>query len=128
MSDTDMIELARRFVGAIERGDVDAVAACYHPDAKVWHNNDGIEQSVTDNLRVLGWMAKVLPQRHYRVIRLEALPDGFVQQHVLEAELPNGGTWALDACVIVRVEDGLIVRLDEYLDSAQVAKLSEALS
>lgn len=128
MSDTDMIELARRFVGAIERGDVDAVRDCYHPDAKVWHNNDGLEQTVAENLRVLGWMAKVLPERRYRVTRLEALPDGFLQQHVLEASLPNGGTWSLDACVIVRVQDGLIVRLDEYLDSAQVARLTAALS
>ena len=128
MSDQDMIELARRFVGAIERGDVDAVRDCYHPDAKVWHNNDGIEQSVDDNLRVLGWMARVLPERRYRVTRLAALPDGFVQQHVLEASLPGGGTWALDACVIVRVADGLIVRLDEYLDSGQVAQLTAALS
>jgi uncharacterized protein len=128
MSDTDMIELARRFVGAIERGDVETVRACYAPDAKVWHNNDGIEQTVDENLRVLTWMVRTLPERRYRVIRLEALSDGFVQQHVLEASLPGGGTWSLDACVIVRVRDGLIVRLDEYLDSGQVARLSAALS
>ena len=120
--------LASFFVGAIERGDVDAVRACYHPDARIWHNNDGLEQTVDENLRVLGWMARTLLTRTYDVVRLEALPDGFVQQHVLRADLPNGGTWTLDACVIVRVEDGLIVRLDEYLDSAQVAKLAEALA
>ena len=63
MSDTDMIELARRFVGAIERGDVDDGARVLSPRRpKVWHNNDGIEQTVDDNLRVLGWMAKVLPE------------------------------------------------------------------
>ena len=123
-----MIEFAGRFLGAIERGDVDAVRALYHPDAKVWHNNDGIEQSVDDNLKVLGWMARTLATRHYRVIRREALSDGFVQQHVLETTLPNGRTWDLDACVIVRVVDGLVVRLDEYLDSAKVAELTAALS
>jgi ketosteroid isomerase-like protein len=128
MSDQDMIEFAGRFLGAIERGDVDTVRALYHPDAKVWHNNDGIEQSVDDNLKVLGWMARTLATRHYRVIRLEALPDGFFQQHVLETTLPNGRTWDLDACVIVRVVDGLVVRLDEYLDSAKVAELTAALS
>ncbi len=128
MSDQDMIEFAGRFLGAIERGDVDAVRALYHPDAKVWHNNDGIEQSVDDNLKVLGWMARTLATRHYRVIRREALSDGFVQQHVLETTLPNGRTWDLDACVIVRVVDGLVVRLDEYLDSAKVAELTAALS
>ena len=128
MSDQDMIGFAGRFLGAIERGDVDAVRALYHPDAKVWHNNDGIEQSVDDNLKVLGWMARTLATRHYRVIRREALSDGFVQQHVLETTLPNGRTWDLDACVIVRVVDGLVVRLDEYLDSAKVAELTAALS
>jgi ketosteroid isomerase-like protein len=128
MSDQDMIEFAERFLGSIERGDIDAVRAMYHPDAKVWHNNDGIEQSVTDNLRVLGWMARTLATRHYRVIRREALPDGFFQQHVLETTLPNGTSWNLDACVVVRVVDGLVVRLDEYLDSAKVAELTAALA
>lgn len=128
MSDQDMIEFAGRFLGAIERGDIETVRASYHPDAKVWHNNDGIEQSVDDNLKVLGWMARTLATRHYRVIRREALPDGFFQQHVLETTLPNGRTWNLDACVVVRVVDGLVVRLDEYLDSAKIAELTAALS
>lgn len=124
----DVLALADRFVTAIERGDVDAVRACYHPEAVVWHNNDGVEQSVDQNLAVLRWMSRALPTRTYRVLRREALPDGFLQQHVLEAELPGGGTWSLDACVVVRVQDGQIVRLDEYLDSAQVAALTEGLS
>jgi ketosteroid isomerase-like protein len=124
----DMLTLADRFVRAIEDGDVEAVRACYHPDARIWHNNDRVEQTVDQNMAVLAWMARTLTTRRYRVTRREALSDGFVQQHVLEADLPGGGTWTLDACVIVRVEDGLIVRLDEYLDSAQVAGLTTALA
>ncbi len=123
-----MLELARRFVGAIERGDTEAVRACYHPDARIWHNDDGVEQTVDENLRVLSWMVRTLPSRHYDVSRLDALPDGFVQQHVLRTTLPGGGTWELPACVVVRVQDGLIVRLDEYLDSARVAELTAALA
>ena len=125
---TRIADVADRLFGAIERGDVDAVRTMYHPEAKVWHNNDGIEQTVDENMRVLGWMARTLATRHYRVIRREALPDGFFQQHVLETTLPNGTAWNLDACVVVRVVDGLVVRLDEYLDSAKVAELSAALS
>ena len=102
--------------------------ACYAPDAKIWHNNDGLEQTVDQNLRVLKWMIRTLPERNYRVLRLEALSDGFLQQHVLEATLPDGRTWTLDACVICRVADGLITRLDEYLDSAQTNALTEATS
>ena len=128
MTAQDHLALATRFVGAIQSGDVEAVRACYAPDAKIWHNNDGIEQTVDQNLRVLKWMIRTLPERNYRVLRLEALSDGFLQQHVLEAKLPDGRTWTLDACVICRVANGVITRLDEYLDSAQTNALTEATS
>jgi len=124
MTDQQMLDVAERFVGAIERGDVAAVRECYAPDARIWHNNDGLEQTVDQNVRVLEWLVRKLPTRHYRIVRREALKDGFLQQHVLEATLPDGTAWAMPACVIVKVADGRIVRLDEYLDSAQAAALS----
>lgn len=123
MTPQDYLDFAERFVGAIQRGDVDAVRACYAPDAKLWHNTDNIEQTVDQNLKVLAWFVKTLPDRNYRVLRVEALPDGFLQQHVLEATLPNGEKWAMDACVVIKIENGLITRLDEYLDSAKSAQL-----
>ena len=75
------------------------------------------------NLRVLGWIHRVLPQRRYCIVRREAFPGGYVQQHVLEAKLPDGTEWRLPACLIVTVKDGRIARLDEYLDSAGAAVL-----
>jgi len=117
MTPQGYLDFAERFVAAIQAGDIDAVRACYAPDAKLWHNND-------QNLRVLAWFARTLPDRKYRVLRREALPDGFLQQHVLEATLPDGTAWSMDACVVVRMRDGLITRLDEYIDSAQAAALT----
>jgi ketosteroid isomerase-like protein len=38
---------------------------------------------------------------------------------VLEATLPDGTAWKMSACVVIRMENGLITRLDEYLDSAE---------
>ena len=119
MTSQDYIAFARKFVGAIQSGDTDTVRACYHPDAKLWHNNDGIEQTVDQNMKVLDWFIRALPDRNYRVTRLEALPDGFMQQHVLEATLPDGTPWKMSACVVIKMENGLITRLDEYLDSAE---------
>jgi ketosteroid isomerase-like protein len=124
MTPQDYIAFAKSFIGAIQAGDPDTVRACYHPDARIWHNNDGIEQTVDENMRVLRWFMRTLPDRHYRVLRVEALSDGFLQQHVLEATLPDGTAWAMDACVVVRMKDGLIVRLDEYIDSAKAAELT----
>lgn len=123
MTPQDYLDFAERFVGAIQRGDVDAVRACYAPDAKLWHNNDGVEQTVDQNMKVLDWFIRTLPDRNYRVIRREALSDGFLQQHVLEATLPDGTKWKMDACCVIRMKDGLIVRLDEYIDSAQSGAL-----
>ena len=123
MSPQDYLDFAGRFVAAIQDGDIEAVRALYAPDARIWHNNDGLEQTVDQNLKVLGWFARTLPDRRYRVTRREALPDGFLQQHVLEAILADGTPWTLDACVVVRMENGLITRLDEYLDSVQAAAL-----
>jgi ketosteroid isomerase-like protein len=124
MTEPEILALAERFMGAIESGDADTVRACYAPDARIWHNNDNVEQSVDENLRVLRWFMRKLPTRHYRILRREALSDGFLQQHILEASLPDGTAWAMPACVVIRMKDGLIVRLDEYLDSAQTAALA----
>lgn len=123
MTSQDYIAFAERFVNAIQTGDTATVRACYAPDAKLWHNTDNIEQTPDQNMKVLEWFIRTLPDRNYRVIRREALPDGFLQQHVLEATLPDGTKWAMDACVVVKIENGVITRLDEYMDSARSAEL-----
>lgn len=125
MTAQDYLDLAERFVGAIQSGDTETVRACYAPDAKLWHNTDGIEQTVDQNMKVLGWFMRKLPDRKYRVLRREALSDGFLQQHVLEATLPDGTLFKMSACVVTRVENGVITRLDEYLDSAEAAVLNQ---
>jgi ketosteroid isomerase-like protein len=124
MTESEILALAERFMAAVETGDMEAARTCYAPDARIWHNNDGVEQTVEQNLKVLGWVARKLPGRRYVVSRREVLSDGFMQQHVLEANLPDGTAWSMPACVIVRAKDGRITRLDEYLDSAHSAALT----
>ena len=126
MTPQGYLDFAARYMGAIQSGDTDVVRACYAPDAKLWHNTDGIEQTVEENMKLLGWMIRYIPVRNYRIVRREALADGFVQQHVLEATLPGGEPWTMDACAVVRIKDGVIVRLDEYIDSAQFKALMDS--
>ena len=122
MTSQDFLAFAQRFTDALV-SDAAAVRGFYAADAKIWHNTDGIEQTVDQNMAVVEWLFRTLPDRRIRILRRDALPDGFLQQLVMEATLPDGTPWALDACVIVRIKDGLITRLDEYLDSAQAAAL-----
>jgi len=67
-------------------------------------------------------VAKNLTNRHYRVQRRVAIPGGFMQQHVLEAETA-GGPFSMPACIVCEVQNGRIKRLEEYLDSAQANHL-----
>jgi ketosteroid isomerase-like protein len=123
----DVLDIAERFFTAIERGDLDAVKAIYAPDARIWHSHDLKEQSVEENLRVLAWMSRNLPNRRYRVHRRVPIPGGFLQQHTLEA-LTQGGPFTMPACIVVEVKDGRIARLQEYLDSGRVAELGRLTS
>ena len=119
------LQVADRLFKAIERGDVDAVRSIYSPDCKVWHNNDGLNQSADENLRVLKWVVDNVDERSYTEIRRQPTPTGFVQQHVMRGRLKSSGKqFALPACIVCIVDDGRITRLDEYLDSAHVAALS----
>lgn len=117
------LDVAQHFFTAIETGDVEAVSRLYAPDVVVWHNTDGVEQTAGQNLATLTWMVRHLSDRRYEVIRRVATEDGFVQQHVLRAQAP-GGELALPACIVARVQEGRISRIDEYLDSAHLAVLT----
>ena len=119
-------ELADRFMRAIESGDAEAIAACYAPDARIWHNNDGREQGPAENLLVLRWVEERLKNRKYEIVSRHAFPDGYVQQHVLSGTLRDGTPFRMPACLVVTVENGRITRLAEYLDSAHVQPLLNA--
>ncbi len=117
MTDAETLALARRFIDAIEAGDSDAALACYAPDAVIWHNTDEAEQDVAANGRTLRGLIRVTTRRRYADRRVQAFPGGFVHRHVLEAEREDRPALRLPACIVCRVEDGRITRLDEYFDS-----------
>ena len=122
--DTAMLAIAARLFAAVTAGDVEAVRAIYAPEAVIWHNNDGIEQGVEQNLAVLGWIAGNVKDFRYEGARCQPTPSGFVEQHIARGTAPDGTEFAFPACVVCTVAGGRITRLDEYLDSAQVAALA----
>ncbi len=117
------LEVAEKLFAAIMAGDIEAVEALYAPDMAVWHNTDGIAQRRDENLRTLRWVVRNLQGLRYEEIRRQATTSGFVQQHVLRATMADGAPVEIPACIVATVEDGLITRIDEYLDSAQTAVL-----
>ncbi|MBW8487141.1 nuclear transport factor 2 family protein [Actinomadura parmotrematis] len=116
-------ELADRFLAAITGGDVETLRSLYAPDALIWHNGPeagGAEQSVEDNLRTLRWLSRHLDDFRYEDVRRDALPDGFVQRHVLRGTLRDEARTRIEmaACLFVTVDGaGRIARIEEYADT-----------
>jgi ketosteroid isomerase-like protein len=127
MTDAEMRAFAKRFFDCIESGDVDGLVACYAPDAEIWHNTDGQVQGPLDNRATLTGLVRGFQDRVYDQRRLDVFPGGFVQQHILSAtRVRDGAKVALAACIVCKVADGKITRLDEYFDSAAVAAFTGA--
>ena len=117
------MSVADDLFAAIEKGDVDAVRSIYAPDAVIWHNFDNVEQTPDENLRTLTWMTANVGDLRYEDVRRQVTDEGYVQQHTFCGKARNGEVVRAPCCLIVRVKDGRITRLEEYLDPAQFAPL-----
>ena len=128
MDEEDAIRaLATRFFDAVEAGDIATVRACYADDAVIWHNSDRLEQTADDNAEVLRGFVARIPTRRYAKRRLRAFDGGFVQQHELQGTRLDGVQVTLSCCIVCEVRGGRIARLDEYFDSAEVARFRKVV-
>jgi ketosteroid isomerase-like protein len=118
MTDAEKLDFARRFFAAVERGDLDTVRSLYAPDATIWTAQDPAERSPEENLAVLTWVKENIRNFRYEEIRCQPTPTGFVEQHVTCGTAPGGGEFRFPACLVVRLENGKVTRLDEYFDTA----------
>lgn len=118
---TAIDDIADGVVAAIAAGDSEALAELYADDVVVWHNTDGIEMTKEQNLASLDALAAITTERSFSNIRRYEIAGGFVQQHVMHLDW-GSGSGDLPACLVVKVEDGKIIRADEYFDGATIAK------
>ncbi len=116
------LDLVDRLIRGIESGDLAAVRSVYAPDVVVWAGFDDRARDVDASLGVLEWLLGVTTERRYEIVRRIEIDGGVLQQHVLHATTRSGSTFSVPACLVIRVGDGLITRVDEYLDPAPVTK------
>lgn len=109
--------LADRFFAAVAGGDAAALETLFAPGSVVWHNTSRKAQSREENLALLAGLHRKLRGWRYEQVRRHCFQGGFVQQHVLCARNAAGQEVEVPACVVVRVEDGAIARIDEYMDA-----------
>jgi ketosteroid isomerase-like protein len=113
----DPLQVAERYSAAIDAADDDALRDCYTPDARIWHNTDGKEQTVDENLAVGRWLRRKVPDVAFTDVRTVAAASGFVRLSVLRGTAPDGSDLRVPSCIVGFVTaGGQIERIEEYLD------------
>ncbi len=123
-----IVEAADRLFAAIAKGDFAAVDRMWGEDIAVWRTDGRRDPAKADDkaraLRVIDWFINATTERRYEILEREQFDGGFVQQHILHATGHAGQSISMRVCIVIKVAaDGLITRIDEYFDPAQIAPL-----
>jgi ketosteroid isomerase-like protein len=117
-------QVADRLFAAIENGNTAAVGQLWSDDIAVWRVGSSRDRDKVRALRVIDWFVGATLQRHYEILDRQFFDGGFVQQHILHAAGRSGGSIAMRVCIVIKLgANGLISRIDEYFDPAELAPL-----
>ena len=126
MSVTDaeaIADVADRLFEAIEQSDIAMVQQLWNDDVIVWKVADR-DRDRERALRVIAWFVNTTTDRRYEILDRQFFDGGFVQQHILHANGRSGGSISMRVCIVIKLgADGLISRIDEYFDPAEIAPL-----
>ena len=93
----------------------------------VWHSGDTRTTSGPGRCGSSTGSSSATTDRRYEILDRQVFDGGFVQQHILHANGRNGGSIAMRVCIVIKVgANGLITRIDEYFDPAEMAPLLES--
>ena len=120
-----VLELAQKYMAALVAGDVAAARGCLHPSAKIWHNYDGAEQTVDENMATLEFLLSKSRELTYDVHRQEEIAGGYLQRHTLRLISNAGDKMQSEAIAVISVQDNKITRIEEFLDPAPFAGLRD---
>ena len=123
MNESETLAIAKRFTECLASGDAAGIDAIYHDDVVVWRNIDDRELVKAQVMKVVSYLTERVQDLAYEDVKVHVTKEGYVQQHVLRGTAPNGEKVHAHACLIVTLEEGRIRRVEEYLDSAQLAPL-----
>jgi ketosteroid isomerase-like protein len=127
-----IVDVADRLFAAIEKTDKAAVEQLWSDDIAVWRTGARRDPFRSDDkaraLRVIDWFITATTERHYEILDRQLFDNGtvsgFVQQHILHATGHAGQSISMRVCIVIRVgPNGLVDRIDEYFDPAEIAPL-----
>jgi ketosteroid isomerase-like protein len=123
--DADAIsDVADRLFEAIEHSDIAMIQQLWNDDVAVWKTGEDRTRDKERALRVITWFINRTTHRRYEILDRQLFDGGFVQQHILHANGHGGGLISMRVCLVIKLgANGLISRIDEYFDPAELAPL-----
>ncbi|SEO82473.1 nuclear transport factor 2 family protein [Trujillonella endophytica] len=107
-----------RMYDALARGDVAAARACVTDDVVVWHSFDQVPVGHAELLTAWEQLIGGFAERSFVDVRRSPVPGGWVQRHTMVCTTASGDRVAWPLCMFFTLRDGLVCRMDEYIDRA----------
>lgn len=112
-------QVADALGAGIASRDVDTIRKLYADDIVVWHGATGRGQAKEENIGLLDSVFRVTSSLQYVDIVRHEIEGGIVQQHKLVGTFDDGTPIPdLAACLLMKISDGKLYRIDEYFDFA----------
>jgi ketosteroid isomerase-like protein len=121
----DVAATVDKFFTALATGDQTTCEALFTDDAVVWHNYTQQELPKSEALAALAGLAHMRAEFH--IVGRDFTDDTCIQRHIVRVTLPNGDVAAIPAIQRISLSGGRIRRIEEYMDSAQMAAAMQAL-
>ena len=118
-------ELVAAFTDALA-GNGDAFVASMAPGAVIWHNHDRKDVDAIENMAAVDMLSQIVDDIATESRLCTPIDGGFLYQYVTRGKVrANGNPFEMQNCLIVHTNaDGLITRIDEYVDPTVGGQLS----
>lgn len=120
-------QIAATLFTAFEKSDMETVRALCAPGFSA-RQNLNTEFDLETLIQFSQAVSSVVKNFRYEDIKRSVTNTGFVEEHLVCGELSDGSELKIAACVVADIEDGKIVHLREYVDTASATGLLSALS
>ena len=120
-------QIADEFFRATASGDTDALRQICTVDFS-GRQNGGSPMGVDALLGFTRTVLKLVRNFRYENRVVTASDSGFIEEHDVVADLPDGSTLRLPACVVAETKQGQIHNMREYFDSRAAAGLLKLLA
>jgi len=124
---TDHTLIARAMFDAFQAGDIEAARGACHENF-AGSQNGGPAMNRDGLLAFVGAVKAKVPDFRYEDIECAATAEGFVEEHTIKGTLPDGEELNVRLCVVASVEDGQVLKVREYVDTARAMGLAKALA